>query len=129
MKDYLNKLNNYLQLHLYKYYNPYISQNEQELLERAANIDVYDNEEKYPLEYTTYTINQPSDPGRIGAGVIPLESIVCILTEELAGESFPDVLDDIGEFLDGLYHPFHFVMRVLKRRSIIEIILLDLLNE
>jgi len=57
-----------------------------------------DDEEKYPLEYTTYTINQPSDPGRIGAGVIPLESIVCILTEGLAAESFPDVLDDIGEF-------------------------------
>jgi hypothetical protein len=67
-----------------------------------------DDEEKYPLEYTTYTISEPSDPGRIGAGVIPLESIVCILTEGLAGESFPDVLDDIGEFWNS-YSDFYEV--------------------
>ena len=67
-----------------------------------------DDEEKYPLEYTTYTISEPSDLGRIGAGVIPLESIVCILTEGLAGESFPDVLDDIGEFWNS-YSDFYEV--------------------
>ena len=36
--------------YLYKYYNPYISQNEQELLERAANIDVYDNEDIFTFQ-------------------------------------------------------------------------------
>ena len=36
--------------YLYKYYNPYLTQDEKEVYERAANINIYDNEDIFTFE-------------------------------------------------------------------------------
>ena len=36
--------------YLYKYYNPYIKQDEQELLDRSKSINIYDNEDMFTFQ-------------------------------------------------------------------------------
>ena len=36
--------------YLYKYYNPYITQDEKELLQRSKNINIYDNEDLFTFQ-------------------------------------------------------------------------------
>jgi len=54
-----------------------------------------DDEEKHPLEYTTYTSYEPSDPGRVCGGVFPLNIVTSLLIEG-KGESFLNSIDTIG---------------------------------
>ena len=53
------------------------------------------DEESYPLEYTTYTSYEPSDPGRVCGGVFPLNIVTSLLIEG-KGESFLNSINTIG---------------------------------
>ena len=53
-----------------------------------------EDEDKYPLEYTTYSVAGCEEPGRGMAGIIPLETIVALIK---SGDDFPyGTLDIFG---------------------------------
>jgi len=63
-----------------------------------------EDEKKYPLEYTTYSIGGCEEPGRACAGVVPIDTIVALIK---SGYDFPEGLYEIGDewiSFDDIYH-------------------------
>ena len=63
-----------------------------------------EDEKKYPLEYTTYSVAGCEEPGRACAGVVPIDTIVSLIK---SGDDFPDGLYEIGDawiYFDDIYH-------------------------
>ena len=63
-----------------------------------------EDEKKYPLEYTTYSVSGSEEPGRACAGVVPIDTIVALIK---SGDDFPDGLYEIGDawiYFDDIYH-------------------------
>ena len=51
------------------------------------------DEDKYPLEYTTYSVSGCEEPGRACAGVVPIDTIVALIK---SGNDFPHGTYDIN---------------------------------
>ena len=76
----------------------YILKGLKENMNRATSIrqkitTLLEDEEKYPKEYTTYSVSGCEEPGRACAGVVPIDTIVALIK---SGNDFPHGTYDIN---------------------------------